>query len=84
MEIDEFDFEIEHRLGKKHGNANAVSQKPCRQLLCKKDIAGMSPSDQQIDSGVACTMLRLNLDAWCADQLAEQQAKDPELSTIYG
>ena len=29
-------------------------------------------------------MLRLDLDAWSADRLAEQQAKDPELSTIYG
>ena len=28
-------------------------------------------------------MLRLDIDAWSADQLAEQQAKDPELPTIY-
>ena len=39
--------------------------------------------DQQIDSGVACAMLRLDLDACSADQVAEQQARDPELSTIH-
>ena len=29
-------------------------------------------------------MIRLDLDAWSVNQLAEQQANYPELSTIYG
>ena len=62
-----------------------MSRKPCLQyVICKEDIAGMHAPDQQVDSRVASTMLRLYLDAWSTDQLAEQQAKYPELSTIYG
>ena len=83
VKIEEFNFEIEHRPCTKHSNADALSRKPCRSVFCKEDIAGMLPPDQQIDSGVACTMLMLDL-AWSADQLAEQQAKNPELFTIYG
>ena len=85
VKIEEFDFEIEHHPGAKHGNAYAMFRKPCRQcVFCKEDIAGMPPPDQQMDSGVACTMLRLDLETWSGDQLAEQQAKDSKLSTSYG
>ena len=52
-------------------------------VFCKEDIAGMPPLDQQVDSGVACTMLRFDLDTWFTNQLTDQQANDPELSIIY-
>ena len=80
----EIDFEIEHRPGAKHGNADAMTLKPCHKCVCKEDIAGMPYPDQQIDLGLAWTMLGLDVDAWSEDLLAEQQAKDPELATIYG
>ena len=72
MDIEEFDFEIEHRPDAKHGITYAMSRKPCREcVFCKKDIAGMPSADQQIDCGVACSMFRLDLDACSANQLAK-------------
>ena len=29
--LDTYDFEIEHRAGKRHGNADAMSRRPCKQ-----------------------------------------------------
>ena len=79
VEIEEFDFEIEHHPGIKHSNTDAMSWKPCRQcVFCKEDIAGMPLPYQQTDSEDACAMLRLDLDAWSADQVTEQQARDPK------
>ena len=33
VEIEEFNFEIEHRTGKKHCNVDALSRRPCRQCF---------------------------------------------------
>ena len=30
--LDTYDFEIEHRAGKRHGNADAMSRGPCKQF----------------------------------------------------
>ena len=33
--LSEYDFEIQHRAGKSHGNADALSRRPCKQ--CKRE-----------------------------------------------
>ena len=43
----EFDFEIEHRLERKHGNADALSRRPCRRPeCCRTTIVGTRPEVQ--------------------------------------
>ena len=34
--LDTYDFEIEHRVGKRHGNADAMSRGPCKQCRDEK------------------------------------------------
>ena len=42
--MEEFDFEISHRAGRCHGNADAMSRRPCRQkeCLCTADNGAQS------------------------------------------
>ena len=47
--LHEFDFANEHRLGRKHGNANALLQRPCgRPECCRTTIVMIRPEVQQI------------------------------------
>jgi len=43
-DMEEFDFEISHRAGRCHGNADAMSRRPCRQkeCLCTADNGAQS------------------------------------------
>jgi len=45
--MEEFDFQVEHRPGTKHGNADAVSQRPCHVKSC----ACRQNEDARDDSG---------------------------------
>ena len=40
-QMEEFDFSIEHRPGTRHGNADALSRRPCpkRECLCQQPVA---------------------------------------------
>ena len=47
--LQEFDFAIEHRLGRKHGHADALSRRPCgRPECCRTTIVIIRPEVQQI------------------------------------
>ena len=47
--LQEFDFDIKHRLGRKHGNAYALSRWPCvRPECCRTTIVGTRHEVQQI------------------------------------
>ena len=34
QKLQEYDFEIQHRLGRSHGNADALSRRPCDEIDC--------------------------------------------------
>ena len=40
--MEEYSFAIEHRPGKKHANADALSRKPCRQCTIEEEIPNYS------------------------------------------
>ena len=45
--LQEFDFDIEHRLGHKHGNADTLSRRPCgRPERCRTTIVIIRPKVQ--------------------------------------
>ena len=45
--IEEFDCEVVHRAGVRHGNADALSRRPCRNKECKcKEDEGVSMDDE--------------------------------------
>jgi transposase InsO family protein len=80
--LEEYDFEIEHRPGKKHANADALSRRPCRQCnvedeefdvrLCHRITLAapvMIPSDDDNPLSNA--------------RLKEGYAQDPKLATFY-
>ena len=80
--IGEFDFEIEHRPGRNHGNADAMSRKPCRQ--CGFGDEGRT------ESGPDGAVRAIHTDApaedpshpWSPESIAIATAEDPELSTV--
>ena len=80
--MEEYDFEIEHRPGKKHANADALSRRPCRQ--CSVD----EESTIRVD---VCNIPVENPDEDMSDpekffqpkQLEQDYAKDPQLSTFH-
>jgi len=45
--MEEYDFEIQHRPGTKHGNADALSRRPCpvKSCACRQGIVGTSDAE---------------------------------------
>jgi len=76
--LEEFDFQIVHRLGRLHGNANAMSRRTCRQ--CGNDG----------ENKTAIQMRAINFtsigdsDRWSKKEIAEATEKDAELFSFSG
>ena len=66
-----FEFDIIHRPGIKHANADGVSRLPCRQC-------GKSGTDEEVDLVAPVTIEESEL--WTPAFLKEEQSKDPEVS----
>ena len=74
--LEEFEFSIEHRPGVRHGNADALSRRPCRQCgLCGDDDTPLLVNAVESSSGI-------NLD-WSSNALAKAQREDPDIRHIY-
>jgi len=73
--LEEFDFQIVHRPGVKHGNADALSRRPCGQ--CGKDDVMRSEvrvvEFQEIIRGTR----------WTRQELIGATKKDNEISFFY-
>ena len=81
--LEEFSFDIEHRPGRLHRNADAMTRIPCTQC-------GMEPIEKtdevravKIKSGVLENVTVKTDERWSNEALAEATRKDPELVTIY-
>jgi len=74
--LEEFDFQIVHRLGQLHGNANAMSRRPCRQ--CGNDS----------DKKIVVRMRAINFVAikegnpWSKTEMADTTKRNTELATF--
>jgi len=75
--LEEFDFQIVHRPGMKHGNADALSRRPCRQ--CGKEVGDGVRSEvrviefQEIIRGTR----------WTRQELIEVTKQDNKISPFY-
>jgi transposase InsO family protein len=74
--LEEFNFTVEHRPGAKHGNADALSRRPCKQC-------GLNGN---LDSSMVLHTIKLNAGTdldWSSEALARAQSDDPDLGFIY-
>jgi hypothetical protein len=80
--LEEYDFEIEHRPGKKHANADALSRRPCRQC---------NVEDEDLDTRLCYRVTIATSETVSGDddnllsnvRLKEGYAQDPKLATFY-
>jgi transposase InsO family protein len=78
--LEEFDYTIEHRPGKRHNNADALSRKPCRQCQMEEVPAESRQLCMiQLTAGVADPEYE---GPWNATQMSEIQLKDPEIGSF--
>ena len=58
--LNEFDFSVEYRAGRAHGNADAMSRKPCRETCaCQQQEHSAPPSAERVDTGVQCKVVTI-------------------------
>ncbi|KAJ8975435.1 hypothetical protein NQ317_005471 [Molorchus minor] len=72
--LQEYDFKIEHRKGRLHGNADAISRRPCAERCshCKR------AENKEFGSHCRRTAV-VNDDNWETKKLAEEQQKDEDI-----
>ena len=84
--IGEFDFEIEHRPGRSHGNADALSRKPCRQCgFSSDDNAEPSPPEELHVRAIHMDAVQEDpAHPWSSQSMATATVEDPELAVVLG
>ncbi len=82
--LQEYDFEVQHRPGRQHANADALSRRPCLADECRycgrQEERGLGPSSAAVepsDSGG-------DGEPFTTEQLKQQQANDPVLVKVRG
>jgi transposase InsO family protein len=70
-QLSQYNYTIEHRPGKKHGNADGLSRRPCRQ--CGRD--------DEVEGGASVNKIALP-HRWTNDELQKAQRDDTELLLI--
>jgi len=84
--LEEFSYRIEHRPGRKHNNADAMSRRPCRQ--CHR-VNYDEPSEKVEVREEPCETRMVQLgelsqeSEWKPEKLSEAYESDEELSTIF-
>ena len=77
--LEKFQFNVEHRPGMKHANADALSRRPCRQC-------GMCMPETSVEEVLDVRALQTN-DAesamWSTDAIREAQEKDADIGLIH-
>ena len=74
--LEEFSFDIEHRPGRSHVNADAMIRMPCKQC-------GLEKVHEFVEARAAKTETNFMNDRWSKASLASNTRSDSELSTIY-
>jgi transposase InsO family protein len=84
--LEEFSYRIEHRPGRRHGNADALSRLPCRQCH-RTDPEEESGGKPPVPNELAARMVRFGELAeeseWTSEHMSEAYDADEELSEIY-
>ena len=76
--IGEYKFNIQHRPGKQHGNADGLSRQPCKQ--CGR-IDDETPDQLSTNNEPAVCVIAL-LPEWDSQQLSKWQQEDTEITPI--
>ena len=73
--LSEYDFEVLHRPGKKHTNADSLSRMPCSQ--CR-----LPPEEDNEDQGCVLAVTDSWMPSWTHEELAAYQRQDPDLKQV--
>lgn len=82
QKLEEYDFEIKHRKGSLHGNADALSRRPCSNgcrycTAAEKKYDKIGPVIRQIKDSVPA-----QIDPWGDKEVRESQLTDPDIKPI--
>ncbi|GBN24594.1 Retrovirus-related Pol polyprotein from transposon 297, partial [Araneus ventricosus] len=80
--LQEYDFEIQHRKGTSHGNADALSRRPCGES-CKHCSNAEKKFGIEIDTSVK-VLTTTSVDPWSSCEIQKAQLEDPAIKTILG
>ncbi len=82
--LQEYDFEVHHRPGRQHANADALSRRPCLADECRycgrQEERGLGPSSAAVEPGDSGG----DGEPFTTEQLKQQQANDPVLVKVRG
>ncbi|GBM40902.1 Retrovirus-related Pol polyprotein from transposon 297 [Araneus ventricosus] len=78
--LQEYDFEIQHRKGTSHGNADALSRRPCTES-CKHCTNAERKFGMEIDISVK-VLTTTSADPWSSCEIQKSQLEDPNIKTI--
>jgi len=82
--LEEFHYRIEHRAGAKHGNADALSRRPCRQCKRFEDDEECDVSQDPVIYACALKSAEEQISyQWNTEQFAEAYDRDVDLREIY-
>ncbi|GBN76428.1 Transposon Ty3-G Gag-Pol polyprotein [Araneus ventricosus] len=76
--LQEYDFEIQHRKGTSHGNADALSRRPCKEN-CKHCTNAEKKFGMETDISVKVLTTE---DAWSSSEVQKAQLEDPAIRPI--
>ncbi|GBN25236.1 Retrovirus-related Pol polyprotein from transposon 297 [Araneus ventricosus] len=76
--LQEYDFEIQHRKGTSHGNADALSRRPCKES-CKHCTNAEKKFGMETDISVKVLTTE---DAWSSSEVQKAQLEDPAIRLI--
>ena len=96
--LEEFTFTVQHRSGNKHGNADAMSRRPCRQChrmdgddtvispqenVMSNNVGDDSVIKQQVNAVSNGDDIPTEMDPWNPERLAKRQQEDIQLQEFY-
>ena len=79
-ELQEYNFTVEHRPGSRHGNADALSRRPCATDSCRHCERRERREDEQLQGGVKCAAAGLT--AIDTDEWRSKQEEDADIRPV--
>ena len=73
--LSEYDFDVVHRPGKKHTNADSLSRMPCSQ--CR-----LPPKEDSEDHECVLALMESWMPSWTSEELVSHQRQEPDLKQV--
>jgi len=85
--IEQFNFEIQHRIGTKHGNANSLSRRPeddeYHTRVTRSEETDIKQRVSEVDLVISNSTIQSGSDRCSAgESLADKQLKDPDIGPL--